>query len=405
MNSIEAIKIGKTINLSINGKLENKTFKTSEEANEFYKKILAVRPSPTDADLKMISMYLNDTTRIVGTVPGFEVDIIDNQVYLAGFNTPIPKAIAEVAQDYHENKFPYDTIVNFWKLLMINPDKRVHKTLFDFIAKFNMTLSTHGYFLAYKAVRAKKPEIAETERPKFDLDYVNFIENSYKTVKDGWKCSPKKYVVYTTEKPNDYHFTKETTFQKWADPQKKSLGTLADLFEQYRHSEDQETAPMVGTIPVYTDKYSGKMRIVLGEPVVMERKDCDGDPSIECSYGLHVGSTQYVEAFSDSYDVILACLVNPAHVIAVPDYDTSKMRVCQYFPFAVMDRTDNKIVAINQSYFESGYIEYEKEELAKMAEKIKKSQAPIDLSKGCLSEDRPLSELQKIIESRLIDLQ
>ena len=62
-----------------------------------------------------------------------------------------------------------------------------------------------------------------------------------------------------------------------------------------------------------------------------------GDLDIECSRGLHVGSVKYLENnnyVSDS-DTILLVLVNPQHVIAVPKYDNSKLRVCEYFPISI----------------------------------------------------------------------
>lgn len=404
MNSINAIKIGRTINLSVNGKLENKTLPTIEEANELFQRILPIKADPTDENIKKLYLFINDKTRIA-TVAGLEFDVFDNQVYLEGFNTPIPNAIAEIIKDYHDNKFPYESIISFWKLLMICPDARVHKSLFDFIAKFNMVLTTHGYFLAYKAVRVKekdKPVIKKAQ--DFDADYVKFIETNYNTVRNEWKCSPKKYIVYSTAGINDFRVTKGKTFDKWADPKKTYVGTLAELYEQCRPSEDIEEIAEKDDNIVYTDKYTRKMSIRIGEPAYMESKECDGDPAVECSRGLHVGSTKYVEGFADRDDTILACLVNPAHVIAVPDHDKSKMRVSQYYPFAVVGK-GNTISTINDSYLENGYIEYEKGELAKMIEKIKLSQLPIESSIGCPVEDRPLSELQKIIESRLIDLQ
>ena len=95
------------------------------------------------------------------------------------------------------------------------------------------------------------------------------------------------------------------------------------------------------------------MVINLGEVVWQERDLCDADPRNSCSNGLHVGATDYVQRFANGSSLILVCYVNPANVVAVPNHDHSKMRVSEYFPFAVAKFEDRKIDIIEQSYFES----------------------------------------------------
>ena len=121
--------------------------------------------------------------------------------------------------------------------------------------------------------------------------------------------------------------------------------------------------------------------------------------------GLHVGATKYVENYANHTSAILACFVNPANVVAVPNYDKSKMRTCEYFPFAVATFENKKIDIIEQMYFEEDYCDYETTELEKQIAKVKANDLPIETAKKAEKESRPMAELIKILETRLIDIE
>ena len=85
----------------------------------------------------------------------------------------------------------------------------------------------------------------------------------------------------------------------------------------------------------WMDKHSGTISNHIGASLVFDRRKVDDDPQHDCSYGLHVGSIQYVKGFTYSYgkeggDRIVIVKVNPADVVAVPEYDTTKLRCCRY---------------------------------------------------------------------------
>jgi hypothetical protein len=311
-------------------------------------------------------------------------------VYLAGFNTPVPATLVEVVKEYHENNYPLEAIINFWKLLMINPDTRVRTDLFKFINTHDFVLTDTGYMLVYKAVAYKEKQAN---------DLAEFVTNQYLYVKKEWKCSPNKYMVFRNA-DGSFGMTKVVTAEGWDEDDKniEFLGKLGDLNAKLDViSAESET--------VYTDKHSKTMIIKLGVPVVMERKHCDSDPARDCSYGLHVGATKYVETFGSTGDAVLVCLVNPAHVVAVPEYDNSKMRVSEYFPIALATYTDDrKIEIVEQMYWESDYQTYEETELAKLIAKVQADEKPFEAAMKAEEESRPFSELQKILETRLLDL-
>jgi hypothetical protein len=319
--------------------------------------------------------------------------------------------LVEVIKEYHENGYPLDAIINFWKLLMINPDLRVRTSLFDFITTHDFVLTDKGYMVVYKAVYRKDENV--------DHSFEEFVTNQALHVKKNWKCSPNKYVVYKDfQKSFDddgeiddidyedftYQITKIETAENWNEKEKgiEIMGKLGELFSAIVNSDNQESTEKTAK---YTDMRTRSMNIELGVPVHMPRHECDSDPAVDCSYGLHCGATKYVETFAGSSSVILVCLVNPAHVVAVPDYDHSKMRVAEYFPFAFATYNDGKIDIIEEAYFENDYQVYELEELEKQIELIQANEKPIETAIAAEEDERPMTELMKIIESRIIDIE
>jgi len=392
-NEIQVNQFGKTVNVFVNGKLRKKVCDTVETANNFFKIILEAKANPTEDAVKRIYAFLNEKTRIAMEC-GLETDPDTGEVYLAGFTTPVPMTLVEVIKDYHENNYPMDAVLNFWKLLMLNPDKRVRESLFDFIKTHDFVLTDNGYMVVYKAVEYrtdKKDELSE------------FVSNQFLKVKKNWSKSPSAYSVYRDLDDNSLNITKVKTAKKWAKDGKENVVFLGNLGVMYANL-DKYVADIDAP---YTDWYSKTMEIKLGETVKMLRTECDNDPARDCSHGLHVGATSYVSNFGHAGGAVLVCYVNPAHVVAVPDYDHSKMRVAEYFPFAVADYDGQTIDIVEQSYFESDYTQYEVEELEDAVAKVLAEELPIETKGKCVTkemETRSFEELQKIIENRLIDI-
>lgn len=399
MRNIQGVKIGSTVNISIDGKLHKKNCNSSEKAKELFGLVLEAKENPSDENIKKIRLFLNEKTRIA-MMAGLESDYETGEVYLAGFNTPIPMTLVEVIRDYHNNNFPIDAIINFWKLLMINPDQRVRTSLFDFITTHDFVLTDMGYMLVYKAVYTKSIERLPVKASTYFSDAVTGLYNKIR----NWKCAPKNYVVYRSA-DGEYKATeyKAATDLKWVrnNPDAEILGNLNDLYAALVSVEPVVAEP---SQTVYTDMHTRKMNIIVGEVVVMDRKDCDSDPAIDCSYGLHVGATKYVENFGNGSSTILACLVNPANVVAVPNYDHSKMRVSEYFPVGTANFVNGRIEIVEQSYFESDYVNIEIEELEDQVQKLIAKELPIETAIDAKEETRSMSELTAMIELRLYDL-
>lgn len=390
MNQISATKIGNTVNLSINGKLYKKSCSTADESKKLYQLIIDTKDDLTDDNLNKIYGYLNEKTRIAMEC-GLETDPASGRVYLGKFNTPVPLTLIEVIKDYHDNGYDLNPIINFWTLLMINEDVRIRNTLFDFIKTHDFVITDNGYMVAYKAVYYKERDVNSLSE---------FITNQYLHIKKDWKCSANKYMIYRLLEDDSLHITKKTTAKKWDEEERNVtlLGLVGDMFNDIdKYIENDKT--------VYTDMHTRTMDIQLGVPVKQARKHCDANPAIDCSNGLHVGATKYVSRFGNKNGAVLVCLINPANVVAVPEYDHSKMRVDEYYPMAIADYDGNTIDIIEQKYFESDYTQYEEKDLALMIENVLNNESPkLDTPMNAVEDTRDLNELQKIIEKRMVDI-
>jgi hypothetical protein len=78
----------------------------------------------------------------------------------------------------------------------------------------------------------------------------------------------------------------------------------------------------------YVDCHSQNVPQWVGAFVHMDPKLVDHNRRNECSNGLHVARRGYIHGFSG--DVCVLAKLAPEDVIAVPEYDSNKMRVCGY---------------------------------------------------------------------------
>ena len=109
---------------------------------------------------------------------------------------------------------------------------------------------------------------------------------------------------------------------------------------------------------VFTDHHSHTFKIRIGEMVTMDRNKCDTIQENTCSTGLHIGGKGWLK--KNYYgDTGLACLINPADVVAVPPYDNyGKLRTCAYLPMDIIhyDETSNVIPLDVEDGFDCSYV-------------------------------------------------
>lgn len=321
------------------------------------------------------------------------------EVFLKGFNIRMPDLLVDRIRECINQGEDFSHFINFWKLCMLNPNPVARHDLFKYISLQNLVITPMGYFVTYRRVRTFLKE---------EKDLVAFVTEQVTKVK-RWKKSPKNYVVIEGEETNFSIVEKDKVSES------VSLGNLADLHES--------VTSMASSI--YTDDRTGTFRIRIGFPVRERRDKCDSNNRVECSFGLHTGTPQFVKGGGFG-DTIIACLINPMHVVAVPYADAHKMRSCEYFPFAVIS-DEEEMEALDQSgliKFEHDYCAIEVDMIDSMLketkledysdsslglnvgdnirEEMKSLQETIKLSEDNVSQDLPLSQINSIIQSRKV---
>ena len=227
-------------------------------------------------------------------------------MFLKGTSDPVPEFLAKRLLDYISKELDVEPLVNFWKNVLLNPDKAVRQQLFGFLEHNGHPITDKGYFLAYKAVQMSRKYDKETGE---EIISVSYDENTGERIEEVLNQSM--------------------------------------VFKPY-HSG------------------SHGMVVKVGEPISMPREECDSDPYETCSAGLHVGSMAYVHDFGYSDGVILEVLVSPRNVVAVPtDYNNTKMRCCEYYPIAITNGNNENIYlesdyqAIDHNNLEADLEDYE----------------------------------------------
>ena len=267
----------------------------------------------------------------------------DGSIYLENIPIPVPKALVKTMVQYVSAGHPIEPLKRFWFLCCLNPNTRSRDDFFKYCLDFGVVITNTGHVVLYKAVTHK--QVPKSKAISSDLQAFIAQEYLEVTSKTRYK-KPDRYAIYEISRKNDQgeiekEYVSERCVAKDGSIDKpsalhaakaKRVGILSDLFDNIQNLETEF---------VYTDKYTKKMNIQIGVPVKQDRDKCDPDINNACSKGLHIGSFKYVEQFAHSSDTILACLVNPMNIVAIPEYDTSKIRCCEYLPYARITRFDD----------------------------------------------------------------
>jgi hypothetical protein len=128
------------------------------------------------------------------------------------------------------------------------------------------------------------------------------------------------------------------------NPSEESRTSLYDFLEHWQApiTEDGCFLTFKRVRKDYKDIHSGLFDNSPGKRVEIAREAVDPNRHNECSYGLHVAATSYLNSYASAYNnATIVCKVNPADVIAVPaDYQFAKMRVCAYEVLGDAEETD-----------------------------------------------------------------
>ena len=97
----------------------------------------------------------------------------------------------------------------------------------------------------------------------------------------------------------------------------------------------------------FVDVHSKRVFQKVGSLVHMDVQMVDHNRAQDCSHGLHIARRGYLKSFSG--DVTVICKIRPEDIIAVPQYDANKVRVCAYHIIAELTYEQARKVCTNLS--------------------------------------------------------
>jgi len=401
---IKAMSIGKSIVAYINGKMYQKEFATTEERLSVYEtlgnldeyteldKAVALFQAPQTEHERQLKIEFElkkeeakqkqDILDFMKEVKdnGHDIfEVFENSLYVKGIRISTPELlIREIMKAQEESNVErLQGLLNFWKLCALNPDPRARFDLFRFIENHKLTITSSGNFLTYRRVWSEKVNNSKLEK---------FITQEYLKVK-RWKKSPKAYTVIETD---DGYMSVST--QKYTN---KVVGNLQELYDNLN--------TVVGN--TYTDNHTRSFTIQIGVPMKQDRGQVDPDPEVECSVGIHTGSPAYVNNNHWLGDIVLACIVNPRNVTAVPKHDSLKMRSCEILPIAVAELDGyGNIIEPDYEVFDLEMAQHTQEELEMMAN-LSSTQLEEYKKTEFIAQDVDFKMLNNILESVVISVE
>lgn len=273
-----------------------------------------------------------------------------------GFDIELPDLLVARIIEFIKAKQNITPLLNFWDWCLLNPNHIARTKLFDYLSRHQLIVTPHGHFITYRMVKSTD----------------------------------------TSEKTG-----------------------------------------------IYVDAHTGKFQHIIGKVSKMDRKDCDEDGKNDCSRGIHSGSPDFIgislgegynkgekivrtkvqgggygtgyghqtetykdvpQKFNNSFgNQAVICVVNPMHVVSIPNSDTRKMRSCQIY--IAKKTTPEEVVShlVEKDYwtFDSDYMKYQQDEIkamlkvAKLTEFVKEKTDIGEIAKLKLKElDKKLKVLQ-----------
>lgn len=389
-----------------------------ELLNEIYNLAKAFKEDPTEENEQGLLRYLDPEFRTEIGDDGLLLQDVHGNYYLHDMpHIPIEGAIKDMLDEYREHGMDTTPIVNLWKLALDNPSDTARAGLMKYINDFGVPVTDSGYMIMYKSVRNKN-DVIEKLAYVVGQEYFDKMRRRDQNPRDWWVYELPQDAIYREESPRffirdteEVVYEREYTEEEYQEVYEDSpyeedqrgtytkeiplepMGNLAELFrelvlnKQDLEASDEEKEPIFE--PYHRGDYG--MTIKLGEPTTMPREKCDPNINVSCSHGLHVGSYEYVSTFHPRDGSVLACLVNPRDIVALPDTDHSKIRTCAYLPYGIMKTDeDGNWEEAEASYWEEDFIDYEKEQLEKRIQQ---------LTEHLERDEEPSSRIQDLVKS------
>ena len=134
-NRVLIIKSGNTLNVNVNSKQFTINFKNKEE---ILKAIETISLFKKDNKIKELLKFLDKSYVIIED--GIFHKTRENTYYLKGYKVKMPLALVERIKEHIEADLPIEPLINFWKLLMANPNKHIRQVYLNLLNILNFLL-------------------------------------------------------------------------------------------------------------------------------------------------------------------------------------------------------------------------------------------------------------------------
>lgn len=271
-------------------------------------------------------IYYYDINSIVNEFRnlGITYNIINNLLYKDNSNTKVPDILCNYFHKAIEKK-DYDYLISldlFWTNCLKRDIQSNIKDLFLFIDNNQLTITPNGYLFCFRRI-VKKNELSNQHLFEYVINTWKELVISNADVNN----------VYVGLDKNEYYTTLENN---------ENTKPLLELVNNYFSGKDYT--------PLYTDNHTKKFEYKVGGLYVVD--NVDNNPDNTCSYGLHIGSKEYVKNNTWLGEQIVGCIVNPRDIIAVSDY-AHKLRVRKMFIACLIN--DDELEDFNPAVYHYDY--------------------------------------------------
>ena len=258
--------------------------KKAEVKKEEDKKIIAKAKVKTlDKKLKETEQLDTDNSKILRKLLPKDLFSVSDmgEVTLVNTVTVMPQLLVDKILKFIEQNKSLSPLLNFWKLVLINPNYKIIPKLFDYISRHNLIITPSGCFVTYRMVKS-------TDR-----------KNS-----DG---KP----IYTSA-----HTGKEDYI----------IGEIYKL--DRKDCDDNGARDCSNGLHTGSADFIG---IKLGDGYnkgEIKTKAQGGGYGT----GYDAPDEMFTQKFDNTFgNVAVICIVNPMNVVSVPNSDTRKMRSCELY--------------------------------------------------------------------------
>ena len=293
-------------------------------------------------------------------VSGLLVVTRDGNLAMKGFEqVPMPSLLIDKINAFLDAKQGIEPLLNFWSLCLLNPNPIARTKLFDYVTRQKLIITPSGYFVTYRMVKRTSTmgEFVDAHTGKFKhiLGKVSKMDRSLCDEDGGNDCSKGLHT---------------------GTPKFIGIITKTEL-------DIQEGKGSVG------DNYGVKTVVTKAQV---------GD-----SYGTGYDrpTEEKTQKFDNTFgNQAIICLVNPAHVVSVPDSDTRKMRSCEFY-FAKLT-TPEEVIELNENNYLIYDFDYQKEELDQLQELLKTKEVKAFV--GAKSDNKKYKQLELDLQEVQKDL-